>query len=158
MQRKISLRQAWPIQATLEPNRPILQQIHFTQETDTLEWRWDKSGKYTSSSAYGILTGGGMTKWPFPKIWKCKVPPTVRIFAYLMLQGKVLTRDVLRRRGIQVERKCVLCSNCPVESGLHLFYLCPYTVEVWFHISNNLNIALIKPGLTIQSISIQKLD
>lgn len=151
-QRKISLSKALPIQATLEPDRPILQLIQFNSEEDRLEWKWDKKGQYTSRSAYRILTGGGMSKCPYVRIWKGKIPPTIRIFAYLLLKGKILTRDVLRRRGLQVERDCVMCSNCPVESGLHLFFLCPYAVEVWYHIGNSLRRHLMKPGLTVQVI------
>lgn len=151
-QRRISLRQAWPIQLTLQPNRPIQQQVQFTEGDDMLQWKWNKTCLFTTKSAYRILTEEGMTRWHFAKIWKGRIPPTVRIFSYLLLQGKTLTRDVLRRRGIQVDRKCVMCSNCPIESALHLFYLCPYSVEVWFHVGQMLNQQLMKPGLTVEII------
>lgn len=74
--------------------------------------------------------GGGKITWPFRFIWSAKVPPTAKIFAYLLLQDRVLTRDILRKRGIHTEMVCVNCANCPVESVLHLAFLCPFATAV----------------------------
>lgn len=68
----------------------------------------------------------------FKGIWKARVPPSVKVFSIMLLKGKIPTHDMLRARGIHCEMPCPMCSNCPCESVLHLIFLCPFAVEVWF--------------------------
>lgn len=61
---------------------------------------------------------------------------------------KLLTRDTLRRRGMHIQLNCVLCRNCPVESVLHLLYLCPYSVTVWFEVTKIIDTPIMTPAMT----------
>lgn len=47
---------------------------------------------------------------------------------------------------------CEMCRDCLIESILHLLYLCPYAVGVWFEISQLLNRAIMAPAMTVQGI------
>lgn len=94
----IALKDAWPSRDTLYPNLCSTQTVDFNAQSDTLIWRWENSGRYTAKSAYRMFSGNGMIKWEFNFTWKCRVPPTVRIFAFLLLQDRILTKDVLERR------------------------------------------------------------
>ncbi|WVZ94823.1 hypothetical protein U9M48_040667, partial [Paspalum notatum var. saurae] len=58
---------------------------------------------------------------------KCKV------FAWILIQNKVLTADNLARRGWPHQTSCTLC-NGPLESALHLCLTCPFAREVWSRI------------------------
>lgn len=44
---------------------------------------------------YKILSEGGLENWHFEYIWRCKATPTAKIFAYMVLHDKILTKAVL---------------------------------------------------------------
>lgn len=73
-------------------------------------------------------------------------------FCFLMIRGRILTQDVLRKRGFQCQLGCHMCLDCPIESGLRLLFLCPYAVNVWWIVSSRLGVTLFKPGQTIEQI------
>lgn len=101
-----------------------------TQQQDVLLWRWESSAVYSAKSVYRILTSGGRIKWQFLTIWAIKIPFTVRVFAYLLIEGKLPTHDVMERRFIQCMMDCVLCTACQSETALHLFFMCTYSKRV----------------------------
>lgn len=148
----ISLREAWEIRDTLDPNTIYPEDIIFTDERDTIVWRWEISGIYTAKSAYRLLSGGGRIKWRYANIWKCKMPHSVQLFTYFLLKGKLLTREGLRRRGMHIEVQCPLCQNCPVESALHVLFLCPYAIEVWFNIGRLLDRPIFQIAGTVRDV------
>lgn len=84
---------------------------------------------------------------PYIKQWA-----TEKIFCFLMLRGRILTQDVMRRRKMQCDLGCVMCGACPVESILHLLLLCRYAVHVWWIVSTQLGITLFKPNLEVELI------
>ena len=53
-----------------------------------------------------------------------------KIFAWILVQDKILTAQNLQRRGWPHQQQCVLC-NGPLETGLHLCLCCPFTKAVW---------------------------
>ena len=71
-------------------------------------------------SVYKIMAEGGRVIMQNLEVWTAKVPPSVRIFGYLMMKRKILTRDVLRRRGVNCERHYVICLSNSGETAVHL--------------------------------------
>lgn len=147
-----SLRDAAPIMLSLAPDIEVLHPLTFLFCRDEIRWRWTSNGRYSSKPVYEVLIGGGRVKWGFSKIWKFPVPQTVKIFLNLMLQNKILTHDTMIRRRIYVELGCVLCNNCPMESCLHLFFLCPYATAVWFSLSILTGQMLMRPAMSVEQI------
>lgn len=80
-----------------------------------------------------MLSQFGRIRGQYRGFWKCKIPPLVKIFVFLMLYGKILTREVLSRRGMQIPIHCVMCSNTQIESITHVLFQCPYAVNCWSH-------------------------
>lgn len=71
-----------------------------------------------------------------------------------MLKGKLLTRDVLNRRGIHCEMECAMCHYGNAESHYHLFFRCSYAKRVWIHVqsgSDNRLLATVVPDSTGRS-------
>lgn len=136
----------------LDPSLDNTIWVEFNTEIDQIKWNWSKNGCYSASSVYQVLGGGGLIGWHFNFLWKCKLPPTVKIFAYMLLQGRILTRDVLIKRRMRVDRNCVLCTNCPVESQLHLIFLCPVAVHVWFKVSALIRRTIFKCAGSVQGV------
>ncbi|OAY84833.1 hypothetical protein ACMD2_23389 [Ananas comosus] len=74
--------------------------LRFTVEDrpDLLHWRWSTDGHFSIKSTYSALTDGGARDARCSKIWNLKVPLKVKVFSWLVLKKRVLTRDILCKR------------------------------------------------------------
>lgn len=67
---------------------------------------------------------------PFGWLWKCFCQPKHKVFFWLLLQDRLSTRDILRRKRMQLDSyKCVLCNDSIVETSTHLFLDCPFAKD-----------------------------
>jgi hypothetical protein len=66
--------------------------------------------------------------------WKSKCIPKIKFFAWLLLNDRLNTRNILRRRRKFLEDgyTCVLCLEDVEESVEHLFFDCPSAACRWF--------------------------
>lgn len=63
-------------------------------------------------------------------VWKAEAPPKVKFFSWLLLKGKVLTAENLKKRGILGPSRCPNC--CQAEETMqHLFIDCQVAVKCW---------------------------
>jgi hypothetical protein len=67
-------------------------------------------------------------------IWKSKCIPKIKFFAWLLLNDRLNTRNILRRRREFLEDgySCVLCLDDVEESVEHLFFDCHSAACRWF--------------------------
>jgi hypothetical protein len=67
-------------------------------------------------------------------VWKSKCTPTVKFFFWLLLNDRLNTRNVLRRRRKFLEEgySCVLCQDGIEETSDHLFFECYVVACRWF--------------------------
>lgn len=110
---RLSLCDAYPIRANLHGNLNVPSDISFSQATDKMEWKWSNTGVYSARSIYEVMMGMGMIKPLHVYTWKLGIPPTVRIFIYLLLKQKILTKDVMQCRNMGSDLGCEMCGNCP---------------------------------------------
>lgn len=77
------------------------------------------------------------------------MPQTVKVFLYLFLQDRILTREVLERRNIYYQKECPLCSGCTLETSFHLFFRCRYAMRIWIKVQRitGVKLLLIKEGV-----------
>jgi hypothetical protein len=56
-------------------------------------------------------------------IWKTKCIPRIKFFAWLLLNDRLNTRNILRRRRKVLDEgyNCVMCHNSEEETAAHLF-------------------------------------
>jgi len=66
-------------------------------------------------------------------IWSAKAENKCKLFAWVLIQNKLLTADNLARRSWPHQPSCSLC-NGPMESGLHMCLSCPFAQEVWIQV------------------------
>ena len=66
-------------------------------------------------------------------IWKTKGIMRHKVFAWLMLNDRVNTRDLLLRRHFNIgeNHNCPLCHMEALETNTHLFYECPFAAKCW---------------------------
>lgn len=107
----------------------------FDQE-DEFIWGPAANGNFSIKSAtwiqYNDLSPHPKTKL-LNLIWKLDIPPKVKIFTWLLIRGRLKTRDRLSRFVQNMDANCALCHNS-IESLNHLFYDCPFAHNVW-HLS-----------------------
>jgi zinc-binding in reverse transcriptase len=101
-----------------------------SQEKDQATWRWANCGRFTVKSCYMRLVQGPYIKMPHLKsIWKLNLPPRMEIFAWLMMQNKILTTNNLVKRGWLIPNICHLCRQ-QEENVAHLFSIYDYATDV----------------------------
>ncbi|XP_009762766.1 uncharacterized protein [Nicotiana sylvestris] len=98
--------------------------------------------KYTIMKGYSWLRGTLDTcqwgRW----VWNVQNVTKYSFICWLMMQGKLLTKDKLTNRGISSDGLCVLCGNAP-ESIEHLSYECHF-----FKLCINEVLQLLKISIT----------
>ncbi len=92
---------------------------------------------------YLFLQDSGVVDGRFDQLWKLKIPLKVKIFVWLVLRRRVLTVDLLLKRGWSGVDHCVMCRGAP-ESVDHLFLGCDY--------SSNLLITLLPHYTALRTI------
>ena len=94
-------------------------------EEDRITWRWRTNGCFSVRSFYKIMIEGPYINTCLQNIWDVKAPNRVMIFAWLMLQNRILTIDNLQRRGWEIVNRCCMC-KANSETVRHLFNTCQY--------------------------------
>ena len=64
------------------------------------------------------------------RVWKSRTPLKIRIFVWLLLQQRLMTRSLRQRMAPESAADCVLC-EANLENCEHLFVLCPISQAVW---------------------------
>jgi len=116
--------------------------IQLSLEDDKLTWIYSLSGSVDAKSAYSQLMAdkGPMEDvWWDLKIWKWTIPCKIKCFFWLLLNHRVLTWDVMCRRGWIGPGYCILCKQ-DVETAAHLFIHCLFTQQIWKDISRFMGI------------------
>ncbi|CAN0838702.1 LINE-1 retrotransposable element ORF2 protein [Linum grandiflorum] len=77
-----------------------------------------------------LLLNDSDASFPTKTIWNALVPTKISCFTWLAFLDSIATIDNLRRRGLIVPNRCVLCCQSE-ESVSHLLLHCPFTAKVW---------------------------
>lgn len=109
-------------------------------------------GDYSAKSIYQTLAMGDRVNWEFNVTWRYEIPPSVKIFVFLLLKDKLLTREVLMRRNFNLpDSSCPLCNTGDLETSLHLFFQCKYIGRIWGKVAQ-----LVNNNILVQSGSVQQ--
>ena len=108
----------------------LVQQVQLNIQPDSITWRWNADGTYTTKSAYNAQFVGSYSNFNGASIWQAEAEGKHKFFAWLLVQCKVLTADKLMARQWPCNPVCVLC-NQEQETAAHLILLCPFARLVW---------------------------
>lgn len=90
------------------------------------------SGKFSIAKAYEHLSGHSQIHPGFKWIWNSNCQNKHKVFAWLIMKDKLSTRELLRRKNMELQDyNCVLCNNAVEESLLHLMCTCPFAQTCW---------------------------
>lgn len=73
-------------------------------------------------------------------IWKLHLPSKIVFFLWILLKRRLPTIDLFRKRGLIVPNICSLCMG-DAESIEHLFIHCPYGLEIWERLLNEVGVS-----------------
>ncbi len=109
--------------AAIRELKELLSRISPGRGKDIIQWRRAQSGAFLVKSTYDFLQDGGVRVALFDKLWVTKAPLKVKIFVWTAIKSRILTKDILSRRGWTGDGVCVFCGVAP-ETTNHLLADC----------------------------------
>jgi hypothetical protein len=111
--------------------------IILRNSVDTLVWvGGDSSSVISAKNLYHELINSYDyqcdSSW-FKKLWKWPIQLKIKLFVWLAAKDKVLTWELLQRKGWQGPGVCKLC-NCSSENINHLLIHCSLMKSVWLRL------------------------
>lgn len=129
-----------------------LNNVQLTQGNDTWGYIWGSSN-FTSNKAYYKLLGSISVPPVYNWLWKSNYLPKRKVFFWLVLKDRLSTREILRRKNMDLQSyNCVLCHLNIEESLHHLFLDCPFAMCCW----NLLGLAHLIQGDVFDTINLLK--
>jgi hypothetical protein len=97
-------------------------------------WHFNESDVFFSTKkVYRALIGNHEVAKPILDIWKTCNIPRQKFFAWLLMNNRLNTKDLMRRKNFFVQfNECVLCDSCPEETLMHLFFECSFSQSFWW--------------------------
>ena len=145
-----SVRQAWQnawapaLPAALSDQRVLdfmqLQELLANQRPAAGPDAWIWSGQnFTVRAVYLRLRERADSEDPlflrlWRRVWKSRIPLKIRIFVWLLLRQRLMTRSFQQRMAPDSSGDCALC-GATMEDCEHLFVLCPISQAVWWSVS-----------------------
>ncbi|CAL1412749.1 unnamed protein product [Linum trigynum] len=103
-----------------------------SSEEDTLFWTASPDGKFSTKSAFNLITP--QPQDPDEKlwrtIWRLPVPERVRVFMWQTCTGKIATNSLRFHRKVAASPCCPRCPGSP-ETILHTLRDCPPATFFW---------------------------
>jgi hypothetical protein len=110
-----------------------LNSLDITTEHDRWEFAW--GDRYSIKKVYNLIGETHQAPQTILDIWKTSNIPRQKFFAWLMLHGRLNTKDMMSKKNFFVEfNDCILCDECPQETIMHLFFECSFSQSFWWAI------------------------
>lgn len=95
--------------------------------------------KYSSKKFYAHVCSLVEAHSIYKLVWRSCCTPQIKFFAWLGLVDRLNTKDMLRRRhlNVQDDTLCVMWNNGVDEDIEHLFFSCPSAHQCWSTINFN---------------------
>jgi hypothetical protein len=65
-----------------------LNEVHLSEERDSIVWKWMVTGEYSAASAYEVQFLGAFPRYIASTIWQAKAEPPCRFFAWLAVKAR----------------------------------------------------------------------
>jgi hypothetical protein len=104
--------------------------LTLNEENDVWSYIWGNTIFFVKET-YTTISGYTQTHPVFSWLWSYKCQPKLKVFFWLLLHGKLNTRDRLRRRNMKLES--YTCDNWILqrdETMYHLFLRCSFAINL----------------------------
>jgi hypothetical protein len=104
-------------------------------------WNFPWGNNFSIKKVYNLLKGEEFTPASNLDIWKTCNIPRWKFFSWLLLQGRLNTKDMMTRKNFFMEfNDCILCNDCPQETIMHMFFECNSSQGFWWAIGIEWNV------------------
>ena len=121
----------------------LCSEFNLSSQKDKPIWRLGNKG-FTVNSLYK-KNSLDQFKVPYRFLWKSKLPQKIKVFLWLVIRNKILTKDNLRKRNWKGSDDCCFCGG--MESIDHLFFKCSVAKFVWRVVQIALNLDYIPKNI-----------
>jgi zinc-binding in reverse transcriptase len=125
------------LQIQLNELYSLLSTIRLNNMEDTLIWRWNLDGSFSTHSLYTWLDFGGVIQVQYAHTWESSIPFKIQIFLWLTQQNKILTKDNLLKRKWKGDPKCVFYDSLEIMDNLFLHCTVSSCLWSWICRYNN---------------------
>uniref|UniRef100_A0A5B7BC66 Reverse transcriptase zinc-binding domain-containing protein n=1 Tax=Davidia involucrata TaxID=16924 RepID=A0A5B7BC66_DAVIN len=102
-------------------------------KVDTVSWTLEANGRFSTRSVWQLMRRRGQPVDWWKLVWHPKAIPRCSFILWLAIREKLNTQDKILRYGGISAMKCTFCQQ-PTETINHLFFDCPFTLNIWEHI------------------------
>ena len=106
----------------------LIDQIHLSEELDSVSWSLEVSGQYSVASMYAKLAQGASVAY-FCDVWAAKLPQKIKIFSWQLILDRLPSGQVLASRQGPSDGLCALCGMA--EDASHMFFSCSLAKFAW---------------------------
>lgn len=99
--------------------------------SDKLIWVPSSSGELLAKEAFQFMRPRLPSLDWGKLIWSKFIIPRISLHSWKVLRGRVLSEDLLQRRGIVLASRCVLCGRDGESSLPHIFLTCSFVASLW---------------------------
>jgi hypothetical protein len=121
----------------------LCSKFNLSSQEDKPIWRLGNKG-FTVNYLYK-KNSLDQIKVPYRFLWKSKLPQKIKVFLWLVIRNKILTKDNLRKRNWKGSDECCFCGG--MESIDHLFFKCSVAKFVWRVVQIALNLDYIPKNI-----------
>lgn len=116
----------------LDGLRELVHAFVLSDDPDQRIFCWG-SNRYAATKLYKLAFLSMPASACFRLLWKSKVTPRVKFFAWLIFMDRLNTKSMLARRNFNVQPNChcVLCAEGVEETIEHLFFDCVFARQCW---------------------------
>ena len=113
----------------------------FGLDPDTLVWRRDPSGVFSTRSAYQLARPARARSWTFSFVWHSFIPRKLSFFMWRLQNGQLPLDDVLEKYHIHGPSKYHCCVLGQVETMEHVFSAGQLASATWVFFENSLGLS-----------------
>ena len=100
--------------------------------SDVWHYTWGKT-IFKATDYYRFFFKEVQSHQVFGWLWKSKCMMKLNVFAWLLINDRLNTRNMLKRRHYNIgeNHACILCGQQTEETLEHLFFECNFSVRIW---------------------------
>lgn len=96
----------------------VIHSFHSDSNIDEISWGLEHQGQFSVKSLYQFVSFRGVLESSSLQIWKLPIPPKIRVFLWLLVKNRILTKNNLIKRGWVGQLSCFFC---PVPESVDHF-------------------------------------
>ena len=115
----------------LQELKAAIARLQIQEGKDIWHYTWGNSN-FTAAKAYRVMIGHRPVHPIFQWIWSSRCQMKHKVFFWLLLQDRLSTRVLLRRRTMELDNySCDHCILQKLETVTHLFLRCNFAKAYW---------------------------